>query len=46
MNKGSWIHTFQSSFTCFEDFLYGDTERDTFALAYDCLVGGGTIDKN
>lgn len=31
---------FQSSYTCFEDFLYGDTERDTFALAYDCLVGG------
>lgn len=27
---------FQSSFTSFEDFLYGDAKRDTFV--YDCLV--------
>lgn len=29
---------FQSSFTSFEDFLYGDAKRDTFVLGYDCLV--------
>ena len=27
---------FQSSFTSFEDFLYGDAKRGTFV--YDCLV--------
>ncbi len=29
---------FQSSFTSFEDFLYGDAKRDTFVFGYDCLV--------
>ena len=29
---------FQSSFISFEDFLYGDTKRDTFVLGYNCLV--------
>ena len=29
---------FQSSFTSFEDFLYGDVKRDTFVFGYDYLV--------
>lgn len=29
---------FQSSFTSFGDFLYGDAKRDTFVFGYDCLV--------
>lgn len=29
---------FQSSFTSFEDFLYGDAKGDTFVFGYDCLV--------
>ena len=29
---------FQSSFTSFEDFLYGDATEDTFAIGYNCLV--------
>lgn len=29
---------FRSSFTSFEDFLYGDAKRDTFVFGYDCLV--------
>lgn len=29
---------FQSSFTSFEDFLYGDAKRDTFVIGYNCLV--------
>ena len=29
---------FPSSFTSFEDFLYGDAKGDTFVFGYDCLV--------
>lgn len=29
---------FQSSFTSFEDFLYGDATENTFAIGYNCLV--------
>ena len=29
---------FQSSFTSFEDFLYGDVKRDMFVFGFDCLV--------
>ena len=29
---------FQSSFTSFEDFLYGDVTEDTFALGYEYLM--------
>lgn len=29
---------FQSSFTSFEDFLYGDAKGDAFVFGYDCLV--------
>ena len=29
---------FQSSFTSFEDFLYGDATEDTFAIGYNFLV--------
>ena len=29
---------FQSTFTSFEDFLYGDATEDTFAIGYNCLV--------
>lgn len=31
-------HMFQSSFTSFEDFLYGDAKRDAFVFGYDCLL--------
>ena len=29
---------FQSSFTSFEDFLYGDAKRDTFVFGYEYLL--------
>lgn len=31
---------FQSSFSNYEDFLFGDATRDTFLFAYDYLVKG------
>ena len=34
---------FQSSFTSFEDFLYGDATEDTFVFGYEYLL---EIDKN
>ena len=29
---------FQSSFTSFEDFLYGDAKRDTFVFGFEYLL--------
>ena len=29
---------FQSSFTSFEDFMYGDATEDTFELGYEYLL--------
>ena len=34
---------FQSSFTSFEDFLYGDAKRDTFVVGFEYLL---EMDKN
>lgn len=34
---------FQSSFTSFEDFLYGDAKRDTFVFGFEYLL---EMDKN
>ena len=34
---------FQSSFTSFEDFLYGDANRDTFVFGFEYLL---EMDKN
>lgn len=36
---------FQSSFTSFEDFMYGDATEDTFALGYEYLLEKNS-DKN
>lgn len=36
---------FQSSFTCFEDFLYGDATEDTFVFGYNCLVEKNTVNQ-